>query len=224
MNKLNPCVTGDTKVFTVNGVETFRELAEKNNDVMVYCLNDDGEIKNSKMLHPRLSGYNVVIMKITLADGTVLKVTPQHMLLTKNGYVSAEDILEGEEIVTINKDITLPDEVEDAVKPYVNFLSTKKGTIIKKCEVTGDDFECDWDEREICAKEEFGSELYTGNIEKLKVLISESVGNYSSQPVINVEVMNERQNVYNGTVSVYHNYFTIDEKTNTIVNQLNCGE
>ena len=33
-----------------------------------------------------------------------------------------------------------------------------------------------------------------------------------------------RMDVYNGTVEQYHNYFTVDERTNLMVNQLNCGE
>lgn len=223
MKTLNPCVTGDTKVWTTNGAKTFSELAESNDDVMVYCFDADGNIKISKMLHPRLTGYNIQILRVTLDNGSEFNVTPQHMFLTRNGYVAAEDLVIGDEFVLVNQYMNLPTEIEDSIKAYTEYESTKKGTVIKRCEVTGEEFECDWDEREICAKLEFGSELYTENIEKLKESISESVGNYACHIVLSVEPV-KKENVYNGTVAVYHNYFTIDKNESTIVNQLNCGE
>lgn len=223
MKTLNPCVTGDTKVWTTNGDKTFSELAESNDDVMVYCFDADGNIKISKMLHPRLTGYNIQILRVTLDNGSEFNVTPQHMFLTRNGYVAAEDLVIGDEFVLVNQYMNLPTEVEDSIKIYTEYEGTKKGTVIKRCEVTGDEFECDWDEREICAKLEFGSELYIKNIEKLKESISESVGNYACHIVLSVKPV-KKENVYNGTVAVYHNYFTIDKNESTIVNQLNCGE
>ena len=48
MKKLNPCVTGDTKVWTVEGAKSFKDLANANEDVDVYCLDGDGNIKVSK--------------------------------------------------------------------------------------------------------------------------------------------------------------------------------
>jgi len=220
MNKLNPCVTGSTKVWTVEGIKSFRELADANEDVKVYCLDEDGNIKVSKMFHPRLSGYNVEVMKIILADGTELNVTYNHMLLTREGYTLAEDLFEGDEIVVLKKDVSLPTEIDDEDLEFTEYTGTKKGTVIKKCEVSGEEFECIWDEREICCKNGYEAELYEN-----KKDISTVSENYEYVEVKKVEfVENHRENVYNGTVAVYHNYFTIDEETNTIVNQLNCGE
>ena len=79
MKKLNSCVTGDTKVWTTNGAKTFSELAESNDDVMVYCFDAEGNIKISKMLHPRLTGYNIQILRVTLDNGSEFNVTPQHI-------------------------------------------------------------------------------------------------------------------------------------------------
>ena len=55
MNKLNPCVTGSTRVWTVDGMKSFQDLAAADDDVLVYCLDGDGNIKISKMFHPSLS-------------------------------------------------------------------------------------------------------------------------------------------------------------------------
>ena len=160
------------------------------------------------------------IVKITLDDGTVLKVTSNHMFLTSEGYVSAEDLFEGDDIITLKNDVSLPEAIDEKDKPFTEYTGTKKGTVIKKCEVSGEEFECVWDEREVCTKEGYEADLY--NIKLNKVCTSSDIYEYIT--VKDVEFLDERENVYNGTVAVYHNYFTIDEKTNTIVNQLNCGE
>ena len=221
MKKLNPRVTGSTKVWTVEGAKSFKDLADANEDVDVYCLDGDGNIKVSKMFHPRVTGYNIELVKITLDDGTVLKVTSNHMFLTSEGYITAEDLFEGDDIITLKNDVSLPETIDEKDKPFTEYTGTKKGTVIKKCEVSGEEFECTWDEREVCTMEGYDTELYN-NIKLENVCTSSDI--YEYMTVKDVEFLDERENVYNGTVAVYHNYFTIDEKTNTIVNQLTCGE
>ena len=221
MKKLNPCVTGSTKVWTVEGAKSFKDLADANEDVDVYCLDGNGNIKVSKMFHPRVTGYNIGLVKITLDNGTILKASSNHMFLTSEGYITAEDLFEGDDIITLKNDVSLPETIDEKDKPFTEYTGTKKGTVIKKCEVSGKEFECVWDEREICAMEGYETELYN-NIKLENVCTSSDI--YEYMTVKDVEFLDERENVYNGTVAVYHNYFTIDEKTNTIVNQLNCGE
>ena len=220
MKKLNPCVTGSTKVWTVEGAKSFKDLADVNEDVDVYCLDGDGNVKVSKMFHPRITGYNIELVKITLDDGTVLNTTLNHRFLTTDGYAAAEDLLEGDRLITLKKDITLPADIDEKDKQFTEYTGTKKGTVIKKCEVSGEEFECIWNEREICTREGYEMDLY--NIKLKKVCTSSDI--YEYMTVKDVEFLGERENVYNGTVAVYHNYFTVDDNTNTIVNQLNCGE
>ena len=219
MNKLNPCVTGSTRVWTVDGMKSFQDLAAADDDVLVYCLDGDGNIKISKMFHPRLSGYSIEVMKVYLTDGTELNVTLNHMILTRNGYVMAGDLVEGDEIIAIKKNVVLPADVEENDKRFTEYTGTKKGTVIKTCEVTGKEFECVWDEREVCTIDGYEADLYN-----IKSQVSTQSPNYEYKTIESVEFPETRTNVYNGTVAVYHNYFTVDEKTNTIVNQLNCGE
>ena len=219
MKKLNPCVTGSTKVWTLEGVKTFGELAEANEDVKVYCLDGDGNVKVSKMFHPRITGYNIELVKITLDDGTVLDTTFNHRFLTTDGYTAAEDLFEGDQLITLKKDITLPADIDEKDIEFTEYTGTKKGTVIKKCEVSGEEFECVWDEREVCTREGYEVDLYN-----IKSNVTTKSDNYEYKTVTKVEFPVERENVYNGTVAVYHNYFTVDENTNTIVNQLNCGE
>lgn len=220
MKKLNPCVIGSTKVWTLDGVKTFGELAEANDDVKVYCLDGDGNVKVSKMFHPRITGYNIELVKITLDDGTVLNTTFNHCFLTADGYTAAEDLFKGDRLITLKKGVTLPADIDEKDVEFTECSGTKKGTVIKKCEVSGEEFECVWDEREVCTREGYDADLY--NIKLKKVCTSSDI--YEYMTVKDVEFLGERENVYNGTVAVYHNYFTVDENTSTIVNQLNCGE
>lgn len=220
MKKLNPCVIGSTKVWTLDGVKTFGELAEANDDVKVYCLDGDGNVKVSKMFHPRITGYNIELVKITLDDGTVLNTTFNHRFLTADGYTAAEDLFKGDRLITLKKGVTLPTDIDEKDVEFTECAGTKKGTVIKKCEVSGEEFECVWDEREVCTREGYDADLY--NIKLKKVCTSSDI--YEYMTVKDVEFLGERENVYNGTVAVYHNYFTVDENTSTIVNQLNCGE
>ena len=219
MKKLNPCVTGSTKVWTLDGVKTFGELAEANEDVKVYCLDGDGNVKVSKMFHPRITGYNIELVKITLDDGTVLDTTFNHRFLTTDGYTAAEDLFEGDQLITLKKDITLPADIDEKDIEFTEYTGTKKGTVIKKCEVSREEFECVWDEREVCTREGYEVDLYN-----IKSNVTTKSDNYEYKTVTKVEFPVERENVYNGTVAVYHNYFTVDDNTGTIINQLNCGE
>lgn len=209
------CVTGNTKLWTVDGIKSFKELADTEEDVNVYCLDIDGKIKMSKMFHPRITGYNIEFLRVTLDDGTELNVTENHMVLTKRGYVMAGDLEEGDEVVKMKPAVSLPADISETDKRFTEYEGTKKGTVIKRCEVTGDEFECVWEERELCTKTGYEADLFN-----MKKDVITSSDNYEYVKVENVEFFG-RENVYNGTVAVYHNYFTVDENTNTIINQMN---
>ena len=222
MIKLNPCVTGDTKVITTEGVKSFKELADSNDDVLVYCLNMNGEIIVSKMFHPRVTGYRMPITEITLDDGTKLKATQNHSFLTDSGYQMVDDLVEGVDII-----LSFPtpegDEIPTCIEEFTECKGTKKGTVIKKCELTGEEFECPWEERETSTAPEAESDFYR-NLKKIWGSIERNSSGDGDHLVTDIKVLDEPEDVYNGTVAVYHNYFTIDENTGTIVNQLNCGE
>ena len=154
------CVTGNTKVWTVDGIKSFKELADTEGDVKVYCLDIDGNIKMSKMFHPRVTGYNIDVFRITLSDGTEFNVTENHMLLTQYGYMMACDLDEGDKIVKLKNGLDTPSDIDEKDKMFTEYEGTKKGTVIKKCEVTGEEFECVWEEREICTQTGYETDLY----------------------------------------------------------------
>ena len=223
MNKLNPsisildacCVTGNTKLWTVDGIKSFMELADTEEDVNVYCLDNDGNIKMSRMFHPRKTGYNIEILGISLEDGSVFKVTENHLILTKRGYLMACELDEGDEVIKIKDNLVLPSDIDEKDKVFMEYKGTKKGTVIKRCEVTGEEFECVWEERELCTKTGYEADLFN-----MKMDVMTTSSNYEYVKVKSVDSLGN-EDVYNGTVAVYHNYFTVDENTSTIINQLN---
>lgn len=221
MSKRNPlpgvidycCVTGSTKVWTVDGIKSFKELADTEDDALVYCIDNDGDIKMSKMFHPRITGYNVDVFRVVLEDGTELNVTENHMILTKKGYIMAGCLNPGDEVIKITDTSDLPTEIEPEVLPFSEYAGTKKGTVIKRCEVTGQEFECVWDERELCTRTGYEMDLFNMRSDGVTPIVG-----YECVKVKDVDFFGS-DNVYNGTVSVYHNYFTVDENTNAIINQ-----
>ncbi len=81
----NPCWTGDTKVWTVNGPVSFKELADKGEDVTVLSQDSNGKLISKLMRNPRLTRKNTELVKIILNDGTILKCTPEHNVYLESG-------------------------------------------------------------------------------------------------------------------------------------------
>ena len=83
----NPCVTGDTLIATLCGKAIpIKELADSGKDVLVYAFDRESkEIKISKGVHPRKTGSNMPVYKITLDDGTTFRTTHNHKLILRNG-------------------------------------------------------------------------------------------------------------------------------------------
>lgn len=225
MNKLNSCCTGDTLVLTIDGPVRFDELAKKGEDVIVYCYNEQGKIVLSKMFNPRITGYKQSIVEIVLENGFTLKTTDNHELLTDLGYFSVNELYEGDNIIVEDWSIEkMSDEIDNLARLYSDITSTKKGTVIKTCEVCGKEFEVDWNEREQCSDIEHQRELYFDVLSRIKKNINTNTKDNKTEQIIKYHFLNDREDVFNGTVAKYHNYFVYDEKTNSIVNQLNCGE
>lgn len=83
----NPCVTGDTLVYVADGRGTvpIRQLAEKGEDVPVFCVDDEYRPVVRMMRNPRKTGENVPVYKVTLDDGSSFRATGNHVLCLTNG-------------------------------------------------------------------------------------------------------------------------------------------
>ena len=103
----NPCLTGDTKVLVADGSGneyTIKELAERGEDILVYCYDDDDNIVIRKMINPRITGYNQKIYKITLEDGYTLRTTGNHkFLLTSGEYKRVDELVYGDSLKILKR-------------------------------------------------------------------------------------------------------------------------
>lgn len=101
----NPCVTGDTIIKLPDDNITMKELVAKLQDgeqIPVVSFNTETgeeEIDLAKFGVKTRESANVI--KIVLEDDRVLKLTPNHKVLTRNrGYVEASKLTEDDDIVT----------------------------------------------------------------------------------------------------------------------------
>jgi len=102
----NPCITGETLVYVADGRGdvSIKELADEGKDVPVFCYDDKGKLTIETMRHPRVTGYNEPIYKVTLDDGSTVRATANHKFLTSDGeYKRVDEIKEGESLKILTK-------------------------------------------------------------------------------------------------------------------------
>ena len=87
LNCSNPCVTGDTAIHTVyEGAKSFKELADRGTDVLVYSWNPKTKLPVIRMMrNPRLTRKNVPILEIEFDSGLKVKCTYDHKFYTFRG-------------------------------------------------------------------------------------------------------------------------------------------
>lgn len=92
----NPCITGDTLIAVADGrnAVSIKQLMEEGKDVPVYSTNvQTGQVEIKWGRNPRVTGHGKEIWKLTLDDGTSLRATPNHKILTKDlEYVELKDL------------------------------------------------------------------------------------------------------------------------------------
>jgi ribonucleotide reductase alpha subunit len=97
----NPCLTGDTLVAVADGRGhvPIAELAEQGDDVPVFCYDDRGSVAVRTMRHPRVTGKNKAVLRITLDDGSVVRATDNHKFRLRDGtYKEVRDLQAGDSL------------------------------------------------------------------------------------------------------------------------------
>lgn len=103
----NPCLTGDSIVKTEDGEITIKELIDKfkNNEKTpkVFTFNElTKEIELNQLLNGDLTRKMTNIIKLTLKDGTELKLTPDHKIFTENrGWIEAAKLKKTDKLIKI---------------------------------------------------------------------------------------------------------------------------
>ena len=96
----DPCLTGDTLVDTVTGQIPIKDLVGKNGKV--FCWDMRKNMKTfSNFYHVRLTQKNARIFEIRLLDGTSIKATAEHLILTQRGWVRVMDLKKDDKFMRI---------------------------------------------------------------------------------------------------------------------------
>lgn len=94
------CLDGDTVIKTTDGDKKIKDL--ENKTISVYSLNEDKEIVKSSECTVKMTGEFTEQYEIELYDGTILKCTPNHMFMLKDGtYKEAQQLTENDDLAEI---------------------------------------------------------------------------------------------------------------------------
>src|SRR5437667_879999 len=97
---VNPCVTGDTLVYTDKGLLPASELAELGTPITL--VSPDGEgISMRQASHVFPTGVKPVY-RLQTAEGYTVRLTKDHKVLTSNRWKDAGDLVQGDKIVLLN--------------------------------------------------------------------------------------------------------------------------
>jgi len=114
---VNPCLTGETKIFTADGrvSVSIKQLADEGIDVPVFCYDNSKELTIRMMRNPRVTGHNQKILKITLDDGSVFRVTPNHKFkMRKGNYKEACHLVPGESLSVLTRYVPTKDNKKES--------------------------------------------------------------------------------------------------------------
>ena len=101
------CFTGDTAVQLLNGENKsiLHLLNDYNNNIdnYVYSFNHEKQIiEPKKILKVFKSGQNAQIVKVTLDNGQIIKCTPEHRFMLRDGsYLQAENLTPGQSLMPL---------------------------------------------------------------------------------------------------------------------------
>jgi hypothetical protein len=94
------CLDGDTEIYTSAGYSKLKHLINKSTEVL--SVDENGKLIVSDKCTVLPTAVTTEEYQITLEDGTLIKCTPEHRLLLKDGTYKAV------------KDLTIEDELADA--------------------------------------------------------------------------------------------------------------
>ena len=103
----NPCFSSDTLIALADGRDavSIKQLADEGKDVLLYSVNPkNGHVEIKTGRNPRLTNLNQKLLKITLDDGTTLRVTPNHKMILRDGQTkNARDLVPGDSLPSFSK-------------------------------------------------------------------------------------------------------------------------
>ncbi len=95
----NKCLAAGTRVFdpSTGETHTIEEMVEEGKGVTVVAAGDDGRLERRHVLQ-RFDQGEAEVIGLRLQDGTELRVTPDHEVLTDDGWREAGELSEGDRL------------------------------------------------------------------------------------------------------------------------------
>lgn len=93
------CLPPGEKILTVNGEKNIDDIQIGEYVVSYDCENNKRQI--DEVINTIENDYDGELVEIELDNGQILKLTPNHEVLTKDGWKNAENISENDEIVRL---------------------------------------------------------------------------------------------------------------------------
>jgi len=97
---VNPCVTGDTLIYTNQGLLPASELAELGTPITVASPNGEG-VAMRQASHVFSTGVKPVY-RLQTTEGYTVRLTHNHKVLTGTGWKEAGDLVAGEKLMLLN--------------------------------------------------------------------------------------------------------------------------
>lgn len=102
IESVNVCLTGDTKIWTIDGEKEIKDLV--NNRIPVLTQDDKGKLMYKKMFNIHKTREDAEIMEIKLDSGSTVRLTPDHTLFLVDGKKKkAKDIKAGDRLLSVYK-------------------------------------------------------------------------------------------------------------------------
>ncbi|HEX8464339.1 MAG TPA: DNA polymerase III subunit alpha, partial [Abditibacterium sp.] len=96
----NKCAFAQTKIYLPDNTQMTLAKAFREQPKEVLAMWPDGEIRPHKVARIVKTGVKPLV-KITTKNGRVIKITPEHRLLTTQGYLEAQEMSVGMELMTL---------------------------------------------------------------------------------------------------------------------------
>lgn len=106
---ISACITGDAIVCTSLGLLSLKDVVEKvsteNQPISILGYNEETkQFEYQKINNGQLTRKKAKIIKITLADGKILKCTPDHKVLTNLGWLRADELTNHKDVLVCTLD------------------------------------------------------------------------------------------------------------------------
>lgn len=128
---VNPCVTGDTLIQTIEGKIKIKDLVET--QPYVYCMDAEGKLAIKQASKVWMTRKDAHLVEVDFNRGKLV-CTPDHKIYTRNrGWVEAKDLVKGDKLNGLG--ISKGNEIDECVKlstdsksyPHHRFIMKQMG-------------------------------------------------------------------------------------------------